>query len=138
MGREKNKIASLETEFHKEQVLRQKVYEKQMNKRTRRILIIGLVGILGMLFAFVRILQDGKELRQLQKEEQLAYEQAQQLKKEQASLQEEVTLLKDEDYVAKLARSRYLLTLDGEQVYAFPKDNTKNQESPKISIEKEK
>ncbi len=138
MGKENNKIASLENEFHKEQMRRQKFYENQVSKRTRRILVFSLIGLFGVLIAFGRILQDGKKLQELKQSEAVAIEESQSLAKKEQELQEDVALLKDEDYVAKLARSRYLLTLDGEQVYAFKKDHPETKENPKISVEKEK
>ncbi|MDR3156897.1 MAG: septum formation initiator family protein [Lactobacillales bacterium] len=43
------------------------------------------------------------------------------LKKEEKRLKKAENLLKDEDYVAKLARSKYYYSKDGEQIYIFPK-----------------
>jgi cell division protein DivIC len=42
---------------------------------------------------------------------------------------EDVALLKDDDYVAKLARSRFLLSKEGEQIYPTPEQMKKTQTS---------
>lgn len=49
-------------------------------------------------------------------------------------------MLKDDDYVAKLARSRFLLSKEGEQIYPTPEQMKKTQisgaEESKSSSEK--
>ena len=49
-------------------------------------------------------------------------------------------MLKDDDYVAKLARSRFLLSKEGEQIYPTPeqmkKTHTSGAEESKSSSEK--
>lgn len=48
-------------------------------------------------------------------------------------------MLKDDDYVAKLARSRFLLSKEGEQIYPTPeqmKTQTSGAEESKSSSEK--
>lgn len=44
-----------------------------------------------------------------------------------AQLEDQASLLKDEDYVAKLARSRYYLSKDGEIIFSLPEDNDSKQ-----------
>lgn len=43
------------------------------------------------------------------------------------SLSQQATLLKDDEYVAKLARSRYYLSKDGEIIFSVPEDNASKQ-----------
>ena len=55
-------------------------------------------------------------------------------------LKKDVALLKDDDYVAKLARSRFLLSKEGEQIYPtteqMKKTQTSGAEESKSSSEK--
>jgi len=44
------------------------------------------------------------------------------LKKQKQKLQKQVRLLEDEDFVAKLARSKYYYSKRGEQVYILPEN----------------
>ncbi|MGY3766988.1 FtsB family cell division protein [Vagococcus vulneris] len=44
-------------------------------------------------------------------------------------LEHEVNLLHDSDYVAKIARSKYFYSKEGEQVYSIPELNSSNQTS---------
>lgn len=43
------------------------------------------------------------------------------------TLSQQATLLKDDEYVAKLARSRYYLSKDGEVIFSVPEDNASKQ-----------
>lgn len=43
------------------------------------------------------------------------------------TLSQQATLLKDDEYVAKLARSRYYLSKDGEIIFSVPEDNASKQ-----------
>ncbi|OYQ68064.1 septum formation initiator family protein [Aerococcus sp. 1KP-2016] len=43
------------------------------------------------------------------------------------TLAQQATLLKDDEYVAKLARSRYYLSKEGEIIFSVPEDNASKQ-----------
>lgn len=43
------------------------------------------------------------------------------------TLSQQATLLKDDEYVAKLARSRYYLSKEGEIIFSVPEDNASKQ-----------
>ena len=43
------------------------------------------------------------------------------------TLSQQATLLKEDEYVAKLARSRYYLSKDGEIIFSIPEDNASKQ-----------
>lgn len=43
------------------------------------------------------------------------------------TLSQQASLLKDDEYVAKLARSRYYLSKDGEVIFSVPEDNASKQ-----------
>ncbi len=43
------------------------------------------------------------------------------------TLTQQASLLKDDEYVAKLARSRYYLSKDGEVIFSVPEDNASKQ-----------
>ena len=43
------------------------------------------------------------------------------------TLSQQATLLKEDEYVAKLARSRYYLSKDGEVIFSVPEDNASKQ-----------
>ncbi|HJA90808.1 MAG TPA: septum formation initiator family protein, partial [Candidatus Jeotgalibaca merdavium] len=45
-------------------------------------------------------------------------------------------LLQDDEYVAKIARSRYYLSKDGELIFSLPEDNRSKAAEKEISEEK--
>lgn len=81
---------------------------------------VGL-GCLGSVFASM---QDQKAV-----EEQIALTEDEIAGEQQAidTLAQQSTLLKDDEYVAKLARSRYYLSKDGEIIFSVPEDNASKQ-----------
>lgn len=50
------------------------------------------------------------------------------MKDEQDSLNEQIKKLHNDDYIAKLARSEYYLSKDGEIIFNIPEENSKQKE----------
>lgn len=49
------------------------------------------------------------------------------MKDEQDSLNEQIKKLHNDDYIAKLARSEYYLSKDGEIIFNIPEENSKQK-----------
>ena len=58
------------------------------------------------------------------------------LAEENQNLKVQVGLLQDDEYVAKLARSRYYLSKDGELIFSLPEDNRSKAAEKEKSEEK--
>jgi len=54
-----------------------------------------------------------------------------------ASLERDVALLQDDEYVAKLARSRFFYSKDGEKIYPVLPDGTDSQNTNERSAQSE-
>jgi cell division protein DivIC len=54
-----------------------------------------------------------------------------------ASLERDVALLQDDEYVAKLARSRFFYSKDGEKIYPVLPDGTDSQNTNERSAQNE-
>lgn len=63
------------------------------------------------------------EIQQMETNLVEAKEQQKKMASENQQLQVSVGLLQEEDYIAKLARSRYYLSKDGEIIFSLPEDN---------------
>ena len=126
-GRDQN-VEQLDNEYVKKQIAKYQEQHRQVVFKRRRLTL--LLTLTCLIFAFVgfQLFSDHQRLVKLEaiKQEAVA-DNVTQLKKE-------VALLKDEDYVAKLARSRFYYSKDGEQVYpiASQNQNTKDQEDAKV------
>lgn len=117
----KGKIARLDNEYHKKKRADFKEEEKNLIFRQRRLIAIFSLAIVVMLSIGFQVIKDGRRLLHVRQQETKLETKETKLAEEKEELKQDVTLLKDKDYIAKLARSRYLLSKDGETIYNFPK-----------------
>lgn len=120
MAHPNNKIAPLENDYHREQLAQLKIQQKQITFRRRRLAVIFLVALIILGFSGFHLIKDAHKLAGLQKDEATTIAKEKSLADQEQDLNDDVNLLQDEEYVGKLARSRYLLSKDGEQVYTIP------------------
>lgn len=128
----KSNVAYLSTDFAKEQYATFAKQQRQVIYRRRRLAVI--VGVISIAFVGVSIsfFNDFARLHELKNYKQEALVEQKKVNQQVASLKQDVSLLEDEDYVAKLARSRYFYSKDGEINFKLPdSDNTATTESSK-------
>lgn len=106
----------------------EKILEKQLTaifKRNarRRIMTLAILGAVILLPLGYNVFNNIQQIRQV--EEQIAEAKAEKkvLDKENQRLNVQVGLLQDDEYVAKLARSRYYFSKDKEIIFSLPEDN---------------
>ena len=121
MTKKSNKIAALDTEYAKKKYVEFQEQQRQLIFRRRRlaVIFIGALAILG--FQIFRDMQRMNQLNELKVE---ANTELSQVNADVDQLTQDVSLLKDDDYVAKLARSKYFYSKEGEQVYPVLESNT--------------
>ena len=119
-----NKIAALDTEYAKKKYVEFQQQQRQLIFRSRRLAVI-FIGAL-VIFAILgfQIFRDLQRMNQLNELKVEANTELSQVNADVNQLTEEVTMLKDDDYVAKLARSKYFYSKEGEQVYPVLESNT--------------
>nr|WP_163655608.1 septum formation initiator family protein [Listeria sp. PSOL-1] len=90
---------------------------------TRRLALIAVVFVVvgfGLTYMYTKqalALKD-KQAEQIKTEKQLVN-----LKQEEKALKNQINKLHDDDYIAKLARSEYYLSKDGEIIFNTPNDS---------------
>ncbi|WP_071130563.1 FtsB family cell division protein [Enterococcus timonensis] len=119
-----NKIAPLKNEFHKEQLVKLHQVQREIIFKRRRLTVIFVLAIILVATFGAKLIADGQKLQSLRQQETAMISQEEQLAQQEQDLKDDVALLHDEEYVAKLARSRYLLSKDGEQVYTIPNEQS--------------
>lgn len=132
MGKnEKNskKVAALENDYTKEQYVEFQKQQKQLIFRRRRLAAIFLVAFIIFAFSAIQLMKDYHRLGAFKQERADAIAESVAVDKKVKDLKKDVALLKDDDYVAKLARSRFLLSKEGEQIYPTPEQMKKTQTS---------
>ncbi|EPA0844772.1 septum formation initiator family protein [Enterococcus hirae] len=124
MTKKSNKIAALDTEYAKKKYVEFQEQQRQLIFRRRRLAVI-FIGAL-VIFAILgfQIFRDIQRMNQLNELKVEANTELSQVNADVDQLTQDVSLLKDDDYVAKLARSKYFYSKEGEQVYPVLESNT--------------
>lgn len=124
MTKKSNKIAALDTEYAKKKYVEFQEQQRQLIFRRRRLAVI-FIGAL-VIFAILgfQIFCDMQRMNQLNELKVEANTELSQVNADVDQLTQDVSLLKDDDYVAKLARSKYFYSKEGEQVYPVLESNT--------------
>ena len=119
-----NKIAALDTEYAKKKYAEFQQQQRQLIFRRRRLAAI-FVGAL-VIFAIigVQIFHDMQRMHQLNELRVEANTEMKEVNADVDQLHQDVSLLKDDEYVAKLARSKFFYSKDGEKVYPILESNT--------------
>ncbi len=124
MTKKSNKIAALDTEYAKKKYAEFQQQQRQLIFRRRRLAAI-FVGALAI-FAIigVQIFHDMQRMHQLNELRVEANTEMKEVNADVDQLHQDVSLLKDDEYVAKLARSKFFYSKDGEKVYPILESNT--------------
>ncbi|EME3593596.1 septum formation initiator family protein [Enterococcus faecium] len=124
MTKKSNKIAALDTEYAKKKYAEFQQQQRQLIFRRRRLAAI-FVGAL-VIFAIigVQIFHDMQRMHQLNELKVEANTEMKEVNADVDQLHQDVSLLKDDEYVAKLARSKFFYSKDGEKVYPILESNT--------------
>lgn len=124
MTKKSNKIAALDTEYAKKKYAEFQQQQRQLIFRRRRLAAI----FVGALFIFaiigVQIFHDMQRMHQLNELRVEANTEMKEVNADVDQLHQDVSLLKDDEYVAKLARSKFFYSKDGEKVYPILESNT--------------
>ncbi|MFV0557131.1 MAG: FtsB family cell division protein [Enterococcus sp.] len=119
-GEQKGKVTALDTDYAKSQYAKYKEQQKKVVFRRRRLGLLFGVALLIFGFVGVQLFQDYQRLEGLKTLKEEAIVERDEVKADVAALKHDVALLNDDEYVAKLARSRYFYSKDGELVYPLP------------------
>lgn len=120
MTSDKNNIAMLDNDYARKQTAKYQEQHRQMIFRRRRLTLV--IGLFAGIFVFVglQLFTDYQRLQSLKEIKQEAVADHQLVADNVTQLEKDVQLLKDEDYVAKLARSKYYYSKPNEFVYSLP------------------
>lgn len=120
------KVAALDNEYTKEQYAEFQKQQKQLVFRRRRLAVVFFLAFVVFLISGIQLVKDYQRLNEFKVQEAQATKASLEADQKMKKLEQEVALLNDEDYVAKLARSRYLYSKEGESIYTGLPDFTAN------------
>ena len=100
---------------------------KKITKKDKRRLILVSVCLIFLVCSFTRsVYKDWKQILSNKREASELEEKYQALLKEEQALESEVNKLQDEEYVARYAREKFLLSKAGEIIIWISSDENKN------------
>jgi len=119
-----NKIAALDTEYAKKKYAEFQQQQRQLIFRRRRLAAIFFGALVIFAIICVQIFHDMQRMHQLNELRVEANTEMKEVNADVDQLHQDVSLLKDDEYVAKLARSKFFYSKDGEKVYPILESNT--------------
>lgn len=129
-------ITQIKNTYTQEQTLKKQISTNLQRKARRRLLAIMIVGLLMVVPLGINVVKNLFEIRSLDGKIAETKEINVTLAEENQNLKVQVGLLQDDEYVAKIARSRYYLSKDGELIFSLPEDNRSKAAEKEISEEK--
>ncbi|EME7141813.1 septum formation initiator family protein [Enterococcus faecium] len=124
MTKKSNKIAALDTEYAKKKYAEFQQQQRQLIFRRRRLAAIFVGALVIFAITGVQIFHDMQRMHQLNELRVEANTEMKEVNADVDQLHQDVSLLKDDEYVAKLARSKFFYSKDGEKVYPILESNT--------------
>ena len=124
MTKKSNKIAALDTEYAKKKYAEFQQQQRQLIFRRRRLAAIFVGAVVICAIIGVQIFHDMQRMHQLNELRVEANTEMKEVNADVDQLHQDVSLLKDDEYVAKLARSKFFYSKDGEKVYPILESNT--------------
>lgn len=121
-------ITSLETSYMKQQEVSMKRAAKRKKLLIRRLSVFLILTVV-LSYLTISNFISGSSMLEAKKEEKVKLEETlAQLEKKQAMLENELVKLNDDEYIAKLARSEYFLSDEGEIIFNIPDMKKKKEE----------
>lgn len=117
---EQTNLQFLDNEYAQQHYAVQAKKRREIIFRRRRLAVFFSLAAVIFVSIGISLYNDSLRLQNLEryKEETIAEQQA--IKENKVALEQEVALLQDEDYVAKIARERFLYSKEGELVFPLP------------------
>lgn len=138
MAKESNKkIELLQTDYAKEQFAKFEKERRQVVFRRRRLVAFFVAALAIFVIVGIQMFNDQMRLQKLKEYKAETVAEQKEAEQKVASLERDVALLKDDEYVAKLARSRFFYSKDGEKIYPVLPDGTDSQSTNEGSSQSE-
>ncbi len=116
-------VTVMQNDFTKAQHSQKRIFQREKKAHMRRLSLIFFVGAALIVPCLWKTVGNWLEINRLDDAIALARTEKKQAEDKNTQLAYEVKLLQDEEYIAKLARSKYYLSKDGEIIFSLPEDN---------------
>nr|WP_205821414.1 septum formation initiator family protein [Enterococcus casseliflavus] len=117
----------MQTDYAKEQFAKFEKERRQVVFRRRRLVAFFVAALAIFAIVGIQMFNDQMRLQKLKEYKTETVAEQKEAEQKVASLERDVALLQDDEYVAKLARSRFFYSKDGEKIYPVLPDGTDSQ-----------
>lgn len=127
----KSGVETLNNDYVRSNVQKEKQKRKQMIFRRRRIAVyLVLAGII-LFFLTDLLFYQQDRLAAKETEKKALQEQLAEVQEQQEMLKLQISKLEDDEYIAKLARKEYFLSDEGEIIFTIPQGNQSEEANKK-------
>ncbi|MBC1364392.1 septum formation initiator family protein [Listeria welshimeri] len=128
MKKAESKVARIENRYIKDTATLKKTRNRRRIALFRRLAFIAIIfvvvgGLLTITYTKQVLSLNEKKEKQVQVDKKMVA-----MKDEEEALNDQIKKLHNDDYIAKLARSEYYLSKDGEIIFNIPEENSKQKE----------
>lgn len=123
-------VSNIGNDYTKEQLQQYNREKKQIIFKRRRLAVVFTVAILFFVLSGFNLISGYRHIGKLNEEKNAALREKEELENKEKALQYSVDLLKDEEYLQKVARQKYYYTKEGELVYSVPQVGSGASEYP--------
>lgn len=124
----KPEVASIRNDYVRSVEQQEKRHHAHKVRLFRRLSVFGVIVLLISIWLGSTIYAQNQTMAEKEEQREQALATLEQVEKEQAMLQEQIILLNDEEYLAKLARKEYFLSEEGEIIFTLPKPEENEEE----------
>ena len=134
MGLKKDKsaatseVTSIRNDYVRSVERQEKRQQAHKVRLFRRLTVFGLLVLMASVWIGITVYNQSQTIAEKEQARAGSLAALEQVEKEQAQLQEQIMLLNDEEYIAKLARKEYFLSDEGEIIFTLPKEEGENKE----------
>lgn len=122
----------MDNAYTKQQSVKEKVLARRRKLLFRRLALFGVMAVLVSALLVSTLVSRNAQLAAKKEQKAKLEHQVRDIDKQQAMLRSEIKKLKDDNYIAKLARSEYFLSKKGEIIFNLP-DSKKNAQEEDVS-----
>lgn len=112
-------ISQIQNEYKEQMERKQQQLKRKRRGLYRRLMVFGTVVLLSAIVIVSSLWSQTSDISAKQEKKAELLKQLEQLEAKKSDLKDEIVKLKDEDYVAELARKDYYLSKDGEIIFKF-------------------
>lgn len=121
-------VAPIRNDYVRSKERQEKRQQAHKVRLFRRLTVFGILVLMAAIWIVVTLYGQSQMIAEKERQQEEALAALAEIEAEQGILQEQIMLLNDDEYIAKLARKEYFLSEDGELIFTLPEEGAKKDE----------